>query len=175
MPAVLTFASIRGATEDEQQCYEALEFQPTCPVRGTTSPQPLNQSSISSFQSTCPVRGTTMNKRGLEKRGKLFQSTCPVRGTTRRLRLRRRLRRNFNPRAPYGARRGFKRVLVVAPNFNPRAPYGARPDRSILVRRYPHISIHVPRTGHDQTGAYLLGDTLTFQSTCPVRGTTSRR
>ena len=36
MPAVLIFAPIRGATEDEQQCYEALEFQPTCPVRGTT-------------------------------------------------------------------------------------------------------------------------------------------
>ena len=39
----------------------------------------------------------------------------------------------FNPRAPYGARRRPK--IPIAPpisNFNPRAPYGARPHLKLL-------------------------------------------
>lgn len=59
MPAVLTFAPIRGATEDEQQCYEALEFQPTRPLRGATIVDGLRDDDKDKFQSTCPVRGTT--------------------------------------------------------------------------------------------------------------------
>ena len=44
-----------------------------------------------------------------------------------------------------------------------------------LIQGDPVISIHAPLAGCDQTGAYLLGDTLTFQSTHPLRGATTRR
>ena len=35
-----------------------------------------------------------------------------------------------------------------------------------------HISIHVPREGHDLVPGGVLLDALIFLSTCPVRGTT---
>ena len=35
------------------------------------------------------------------------------------------------------------------------------------------ISIHVPRTGHDRKFADRVAYRMKFQSTCPVRGTTS--
>ncbi len=78
-----------------------------------------------------------------------FQSTRPIRGATRRGKEHARARHNFNPRAPYGARRRVAAPFYVAglisihaPHtgrdlpwlfavshrkyFNPRAPYGAR-------------------------------------------------
>ena len=58
-----------------------------------------------------------------------FQSTCPVRGTTRR------------SDAAHAVR-----------HFNPRAPYGARHRKEVDGELPRHISIHVPRTGHDGEG-----------------------
>ena len=37
-----------------------------------------------------------------------------------------------------------------------------------------HISIHVPREGHDLVAAPARPGLLVFLSTCPVRGTTGR-
>ena len=84
--------------------------------------------------------------------------------------------------------------MGIYTHFNPRAPCGARHRYdSWTVRR--NISIHVPRAGHDQ--CYRCSDPggkdfnprapcgarpednpeiwedLKFQSTCPVRGTTT--
>ncbi len=101
-----------------------------------------------------------------------FQSTCPARGTTCAARRNFRGLRNFNPRAPRGARllRAFKRrggQLIsihvpreghdfpairrdaLADNFNPRAPRGARQISPALPPDTFKISIHVPREGHD--------------------------
>ena len=57
----------------------------------------------------------------------------------------------FNPRAPYGARRGLESGSPSAQNFNPRAPYGAR-------------RVVSPNS---------LGNSGVFQSTRPIRGATS--
>ena len=106
---------------------------------------------------------------------------------------------HFNPRAPRGARLSHKSGTEEhSQYFNPRAPRGARPALpevvpapepiSIHVPREGHdytvhtsfsardnISIHVPREGHDsQDPAYQAGS-MTFQSTCPARGTTPKR
>ena len=60
--------------------------------------------------------------------------------------------RYFNPRAPCGARQGKIVGTVVHNNFNPRAPCGARPRPQHSVR-----------------------ESLTFQSTRPMRGATEDR
>ena len=60
-------------------------------------------------------------------------------------------RRNFNPRAPCGARRDKSQGRRLDADFNPRAPCGARPVASAR-----------------------FGTTTEFQSTCPLRGTTER-
>ena len=153
------------------------------------------------FQSTCPVRGTTVD--GFFNSGAIHISIhVPRTGHDRTHSGQRHDQRDFNPRAPYGARpetreyaaisyefqstcpvrgttvvRGARRVHIAisihvprtghdpvpsAPlcrhgNFNPRAPYGARPLPLWTFWRTFQISIHVPRTGHD---AYRLSISL---------------
>ena len=81
------------------------------------------------------------------------------------------LSRYFNPRSPYGERRGCPRPSRHPNNFNPRSPYGERrkspslcwhpkifqstlPVRGATGKLHPAgghggISIHAPRTGSD--------------------------
>ena len=104
------------------------------------------------FQSTCPARGTT-NLAISNTSEKKFQSTCPARGTTRLIFLPTTAVLHFNPRAPRGARpsppipgRRDIRISIHVPReghdpyleylkdcesnyFNPRAPRGARHKR----------------------------------------------
>ena len=49
---------------------------------------------------------------------------------------------------------------------------GHDPPTRLRVLPRPAISIHVPREGHDLNQYNAEGDALTFQSTCPARGTT---
>ena len=44
------------------------------------------------------------------------------------------------------------RVIKEGEYFNPRAPYGARHRKEVDGELPRHISIHVPRTGHDGEG-----------------------
>ena len=59
-------------------------------------------------------------------------------------------------------------------DFNPRAPRGARHAIIAAKLALAPISIHVPREGHDSNNCPLLLIHLQFQSTCPARGTTKR-
>ena len=127
-----------------------------------------------------------------------FQSTRPLRGATNAATARVKMRWNFNPRAPYGARRCRRRQACTWSDFNPRAPCGARRrqlavdvgrvDISTHVPRAGHdpvafampftvivISTHVPRAGHDCGGQRAGRIPYRFQPTCPVRGTTRFR
>ena len=60
-----------------------------------------------------------------------------------------------------------------APDFNPRAPYGARHGIARLGAGGKRISIHAPHTGHDWRCRTDAPGTPRFQSTRPIRGTTS--
>ena len=64
----------------------------------------------------------------------VFQSTCPLRGTTRPHLWIKRCERNFNPRAPCGARQNTLEI----------------------EKRIRAISIHVPLAGHDCKKAQRL-------------------
>ena len=77
-------------------------FQSTRPMRGATSADG-RMPGADQFQSTRPMRGATAifgNVFGMI----VFQSTRPMRGATRSPPSRRCTPRNFNPRAPCGAR-----------------------------------------------------------------------
>ncbi len=103
--------------------------------------------------------------------------------------------KNFNPRAPRGARlarvtmepaerlisihvpregHDFKIIGIASKdiNFNPRAPRGARHYAREWANRMFLISIHVPREGHDHCHIQRAYQQAKFQSTCPARGTT---
>ena len=101
------------------------------------------------FQSTCPARGTTRVCIAAANQNLRFQSTCPARGTTFDDTGFSTATRDFNPRAPRGARRPIKTSGIYHANFNPRAPRGARLLQKMQVPAQKTISIHVPREGHD--------------------------
>ena len=81
---------------------------------------------------------------------RLFQSTRPIRGAT--------LHDNS--------------CCFLAGYFNPRAPYGARRGRTGEPIRGAFISIHAPHTGRDLGYGLQVRDGKLFQSTRPIRGAT---
>ena len=83
----------------------ALNFNPRAPC-GARLSRPYRSRAILRFQSTRPLRGATKVKLVLYAMP-TFQSTRPLRGATARRPGRSCSSRNFNPRAPCGARRGF--------------------------------------------------------------------
>ena len=102
-------------------------FNPRAPC-GARQPCSIIQRRSRLFQSACPLRGTT-TKNFSTIQDYLFQSACPLRGTTgSTLRFRTNSPRDFNPRAPCGARRSTPRSQS----------------------RVFFISIRVPLAGHDK-------------------------
>ena len=102
LPLFQSTRPIRGATNCDESQRLTLLFQSTRPIRGATTPLPVTRG-WSRFQSTRPIRGATQNERhGPQQRE--FQSTRPIRGATICIIDSRLRARNFNPRAPYGAR-----------------------------------------------------------------------
>ena len=124
-------------------------FQSTRPIRGTTVASPAILACMI-FQSTRPIRGTTSRTTTRPAISPAFQSTRPIRGTTLVVWPGRLVRAHFNPRAPYGARRG----------------------RCAQRRKQLAISIHAPHTGHDWPSICTRRRSMAFQSTRPIRGTT---
>ena len=86
-----------------RQQYNPAAFQSTCPLRGTTAKRRrgLEAKAISIH---VPLAGHDSWASTLTRVQRLFQSPCPLRGTTSDVCPRRVLVRNFNPRAPCGAR-----------------------------------------------------------------------
>ena len=162
---------IRGATELDRRDAARERFQSTRPIRGAThrlrgsaagvdisihAPHTGRDarvflqtlSEVISIHAPHTGRDATMTI--LCTFGSVFQSTRPIRGATRSRTRSSTASRNFNPRAPYGAR------LCLLPwvssftcYFNPRAPYGARHEWADKHRRLSPISIHAPHTGRD--------------------------
>ena len=68
-------------TQSIAYLYECLEFQSTCPVRGTTRLVPdLGQVAVISIH--VPRTGHDQSQINAEMQRFQFQSTCPVRGAT---------------------------------------------------------------------------------------------
>ena len=101
------------------------------------------------FQSTRPVRGATVD--GEQMSREVFISIHAPRAG------------RDSPRSawPWSCR-----------NFNPRAPCGARPQRGLHVDLAGDISIHAPRAGRDIVCMIKTPPKTAFQSTRPVRGAT---
>ena len=163
----------RGTTNSAWAENVALAFQSTCPARGTTLVTLMPPGQLAAFQSTCPARGTTDLGAGFFRRVEEFQSTCPARGTTQQrvdgkrsvgisIHVPReghdevrhgyaKLQNHFNPRAPRGARR---KAIPERPDrraFQSTCPARGTTQRERLPDRCRHISIHVPREGHDES------------------------
>ncbi len=73
-----------------------------------------------------------------------------------------------------GATRNVLLICVSSRNFNPRAPCGARLNAGDLGDVPEEISIHAPHAGRDVTDAGQNRKPSEFQSTRPMRGATLR-
>ena len=163
----------RGATFTASGSFSAGIFQSTRPVRGATRLQRGEITGDQAFQSTRPVRGAT-NPAFRRRLNQLFQSTRPVRGATFDAEAMEELGviSIHAPRAGRDAHRTAPRPRRR--DFNPRAPCGARlaPAAAGVIDQRG-ISIHAPRAGRDRPPFWYHAARLPFQSTRPVRGATA--
>ncbi len=110
----------------------SISFQPTRPIRGATHGVP-QLSELVDISTHAPHTGRDLSSADIKTGGQ-----------------------NFNPRAPYGARRtGQLARKGQSTYFNPRAPYGARRDADISIPCTLTISTHAPHTGRDVQGASM--------------------
>ena len=96
-----------------------------------------------------PLAGRDLHCLDTLPTGEVFQPTRPLRGATRKADAQGLRPRNFNPRAPCGARRSHISVPAGSLNFNPRAPCGARLVPLSYVSPVVRISTHAPLAGRD--------------------------
>ena len=129
--------------------FDRINFNPRAPCGARLPASQLPEIS-SVFQSTRPMRGATGTSANNKRIAKLFQSTRPMRGATRSMRTSSTRARNFNPRAPCGARHepALSQLKLIA--FQSTRPMrGATWKRTGVDYSYD-ISIHAPHAGRDK-------------------------
>ena len=148
-------------------------FQSTRPARGATKLFSLIPLFSLIFQSTRPARGATSAMVACHSL-KVFQSTRPARGATEddaRLIVH---HRDFNPRAPRGARLWSSASSGLAYNISIHAPREGRdfdvPERNLVDTNF---NPRAPRGARPGDAVETLSRDKTFQSTRPARGATT--
>ena len=82
--------------------------------------------------------------------------------------------KNFNPRAPYGARLAGQVYFRGSRPFQSTRPIRGATRRGRRGRRQGPISIHAPHTGRDGVALGQNLELVLFQSTRPIRGATPK-
>ena len=148
-------------------------FQSTRPVRG--APDQVHRGELAgSISIHAPRAGRDVALDQQQANDVLFQSTRPVRGATRTHLPGPVHSRDFNPRAPCGARHFAAVSGTAVLDFNPRAPCGARRILPVRIAADPDFNPRAP-CGARQESVAMSRDKAIFQSTRPVRGATTLR
>ncbi len=122
-------------------------FQSTRPIRGATRFGSLYQV-VFSISIHAPHTGRDTAKDTDSTADKQFQSTRPIRGATIPP-YAAKAAKNFNPRAPYGARLWRGPLRQHRTQFQSTRPIRGATSRLILCFAIQYISIHAPHTGRD--------------------------
>ena len=186
-----THCGARPARQEHRQ--RPQRFQPTRPLRGATGKQ-RGYLVKRQFQPTRPLRGATTWE--LIASGEMQISThAPLAGRDFDRETVPRAVRDFNPRAPCGARRKVKVISTGSKGFQPTRPLrGAtcvglavitsrlifqptRPLRGATWNCAPfglayYISTHAPLAGRDERDHLKEVKRKGFQPTRPLRGAT---
>ena len=129
-------------------------FQSTRPLRGATSDHPWRNLWAWVFQPTRPLRGATRTP--IKLRDCFLISThAPLAGRDRSSIKVTINKRDFNPRAPCGARPRHIQRFARAFYFNPRAPCGARQADKRKQKTNKDISTHAPLAGRDSKSVQI--------------------
>ena len=148
-------------------------FQSTRPLRGATS-QPITKvERLGEFQPTRPLRGATPQS-AFTCCVSVFQPTRPLRGATKRNRRQIRKQRDFNPRAPCGARHDTRDGNENKDKeFQPTRPLRGATRHRPQKRPERLISTHAPLAGRDCIAMEHRPEGGQFQPTRPLRGATT--
>ena len=149
------------------------QFQSTRPIRGAThvSAHVMHSEPISIH---APHTGRDASTAQSFFNHIVFQSTRPIRGATRRRNKQRISGRNFNPRAPYGARRNGGANIAHITKFQSTRPIrGATTSKDTDSTTDQQFQSTRPIRGATlRVSASITVWLLTFQSTRPIRGAT---
>ena len=147
--------------------YSNFWFQSTHPLRDATVIRSVRHD-FSFISIHAPLTGCDIVHLQFLRFPDEFQSTHPLRDATLWCLLSQFLSYHFNPRTPYGMRRGVKIMINnKSIDFNPRTPYGMRLSwymRSLVHRQ---ISIHAPLTGCDQNFITVINNIWDFNPRTP--------
>ena len=120
---------------------------------------------------SCLLRGTTLAVCSLRPSLRAISIHVPLAGHDKALAPLIPDTRNFNPHAPCGARPGNGLYFYEQLHFNPHAPCGARLCKMAGKEATTYFNPHAPcGARHNTKSVYVLRSS--FQSTCPLRGTT---
>ena len=157
---------VRGATGRYLAADHATEISIHAPHAGRDRASFVMQTPPYRFQSTRPMRGATTSAPPITS-PHTFQSTRPMRGATGVRRPLNRGGRDFNPRAPCGARlthsNGPQTLLLFQSTRPMRGATGSvGAGRQTLV-----ISIHAPHAGRDSPTSQHFSRKLNFNPRAP--------
>ena len=147
-------------------------FQPTRPLRGATELHDQGRAGVH-ISTHAPLAGRDVSALLFQRGGnQRFQPTRPLRGATEVFRTLQTCVRNFNPRAPCGARQENVNILILTYLFQPTRPLRGATTSAYLSLRSTSISTHAPLAGRDTVAKVNAVTEVTFQPTRPLRGAT---
>ena len=127
-------------------------FQPTRPLRGATiSCNSSRDTAI--FQPTRPLRGATTVS-ALFRCPMVISTHAPLAGRDPFLPASSPNQRNFNPRAPCGARPGTRPSKPDMDLFQPTRPLRGATVQAQIIKRAIEISTHAPLAGRDKSAFF---------------------
>ena len=147
----------------------------TAPLAGRDDWEQPESTNPYKFQSTRPLRGATASA-SADLIVPLFQSTHPLRGATKKATQVQPARR-ISIHAPLAGRdeRGLPTDRAGSKDFNPRAPCGARLFGSVAKNQGCDISIHAPLAGRDGSGKAPLPVPGNFNPRAPCGARQQKR
>ena len=129
--------------------WQSIEFQSTCPARGTTADFML-LAPDDNISIHVPREGHDTTLTAGESRMMTISIHVPREGHDGRCISGRQQRRHFNPRAPRGARPNICQPFFCTTLFQSTCPARGTTWTAKNAALSQSISIHVPREGHDQ-------------------------
>ena len=143
------------------------------PLAGHDPCDALRIDAAGNFNPRAPC-GARPKQHGKTEANGSFQSTCPLRGTTALVSDVHDVRA-ISIHVPLAGHDLLSCAINRARQISIHVPLAGHDSVSFSRPPVMAISIHVPLAGHDATFPSASSGWISFQSTCPLRGTTAKR
>ena len=171
--AISTHAPLAGRDPCSSLCRsQCNNFNPRAPC-GARPNSDEDAAELLQFQPTRPLRGATIGFVIIRERQGI-STHAPLAGRDALVASGRGDRKDFNPRAPCGARHRGLEVSGAQITISTHAPLAGRDQNDAREQGYGVISTHAPLAGRDEDQFVLEQGGEAFQPTRPLRGATAK-